>query len=318
MLVHRSDAIIAGLQRGFEMGWVRLITLAVTILLYASTCGSAFAGLTFCNKTLKDIYISIIEFESSEWVTKGWWKATAAGGCVTPVGGLLTARYYYFYGARSDRARWQAESTDPTGARRCIGRGYDSFTRAGTYRCIGDTIYVYFERIDTGEKQDYTVNLTFKGENPPEIQIGTIQERCLVSWDDSHQVHSVRTIIEWNYQAVKTRMKKLRHCIKLKVTGPVDVGGVAKQYVEKCIDVALNDSKTLYMIQGLIALAGDINGGGGSLSAANAYAYIDHVKTTAISCLTDTGRIESYLKDVLSGKFDATVQKESHWEYWDL
>jgi hypothetical protein len=63
-----------------------------------------------------------------------------------------------------------------------------------------------FRVIDTGDDRQYSYPLTKDGET---IATGNIQERCLISWDDSFQVHSVRTIVRWNYQAVKTRMKKL-------------------------------------------------------------------------------------------------------------
>lgn len=60
------------------------------------------------------------------------------------------------------------------------------------------------------------------------VKVGTVQTRCLISWDDSVQVHSQSWILKWNYQAVKTRMKKLRHCIELTVVGPVGVQNIAK------------------------------------------------------------------------------------------
>ncbi|MBB4483212.1 MULTISPECIES: hypothetical protein [Rhizobium] len=53
------------------------------------------------------------------------------------------------------------------------------------------------------------------------VETGVIQEKCLISYDDSHQIHSVHTVIEWNYQKVVTTMKKLEHCYKLTLTGPV-------------------------------------------------------------------------------------------------
>lgn len=104
----------------------------------------------------------------------------------------------------------------------------------------------------------------------------------------------------------------------MKVIGPIDISGVAKEYVNSCINHALNDSKSVYILQGIIALVADIYGGGGTVSAANLYAYVEHVKTTAIACLTDSGRIEAYLRDFIADKFSATVKEESHWVYWNL
>jgi hypothetical protein len=152
----------------------------------------------------------------------------------------------------------------------------------------------------------------------PAIKTGVVQEKCLISWDDSIQVHSVKTIIRWNYQAVKTKMKKLRHCIKLTVTGPVDINGLARDYVKSCIDHALNYDRSQYILQAIVALGADIAVSKGGASAANLTAYVDHVKTTSLSCLSNVSNMERYLKNALGRKFDATVQSESHWIYWDL
>jgi hypothetical protein len=151
-----------------------------------------------------------------------------------------------------------------------------------------------------------------------EIQTGTIQERCLLRWDDSLQVHSTRTIIRWNYQAVKTTMKKLEHCIKIRVTVPINVQGVAKAYIDQCIQRALNDNKVLHILSGIIAPGVDVlsaGATGGSATAAAVADYVYAVQDRAISCLTDTGRIESYLSGVLKDKFNGKV---SRWIYWEL
>ena len=106
---------------------------------------------------------------------------------------------------------------------------------------------------------------------------------------------------------------------KIESSRTIDVGGIAREYVDRCINDAINDDKSIYIFQGIAALAADVyGGGGGSFTAANLVAYVDHVKTEAISCLTSSARIQSYLQEYLEAKFDATVQNESHWIYWNL
>ena len=133
-----------------------------------------------------------------------------------------------------------------------------------------------------------------------------------------HQVHSEEVIFQWNYQAVKTTMKKLRHCIKLQVVGPIDVEGVAKSYVDACVQHGLNYQRTRYIVQALISIGADLLATKGGATAVTVADYIDSVVSNTLDCLTDAGKIQSYLSDYLSEKFEATVREESHWIYWDL
>ena len=151
-----------------------------------------------------------------------------------------------------------------------------------------------------------------------EVKSGVVDTRCLISWDDSFQLHSTKLIVEWGYQAWKQTWKKLNHCIKLTTIGPVDVKGVAKEYVDQCVKYALSDRQTEFLIRAAVALGADILGAGGAASAANVAAYVDHVSSTAIRCLTDSARIDKHLAATLQGTFNATVSNESHWVYWEL
>ena len=151
-----------------------------------------------------------------------------------------------------------------------------------------------------------------------EVKSGVVDTRCLISWDDSFQLHSTKLIVEWGYQAWKQTWKKLNHCIKLTTIGPVDVKGVAKEYVDQCVKYALSDRQTEFIIRAIVALGADILGSDGAASAANVTDYVDHVSSTAISCLTDRARIQEYLLATLKAQFSATVSSESNWVYWDL
>lgn len=153
---------------------------------------------------------------------------------------------------------------------------------------------------------------------PLPVEIGVIQEKCLISYDDSHQMHSVDTYITWTDQRTVTTMKKLEHCYKLTLTGPVDIGNLGREYVQQCIDKALNDNKTLEALKALGALVADIYGGHGTVSAANAYAYVDKVSTSVIGCVTDSDKITNFVGSELKAKFNGTVTHESHWVFWEL
>ncbi|MGO7366704.1 hypothetical protein [Rhizobium leguminosarum] len=153
------------------------------------------------------------------------------------------------------------------------------------------------------------------------VQVGTIQKRCLFSWDDSIQPHSTEVIFRWDYQSVKLRMKKLRHCVELTVVGPLNVEGIAKEFVSECINSALNDDKALHILKGLIAIAIDIGSAGatgGSATAAAASDYALAVKDRALSCLTDEKQIGEFLANRAGAKISASVKNESHWIFWNM
>jgi uncharacterized membrane protein len=313
---------------------LKLLGISCAALLFANTTASA--GLKFCNKTVKPFSVALGYFTIADrqWHSIGWYNINP-GDCGDVLTGDLDDRYYYYYAFRQDgfvikgndegllpdellhefpQLRSQYDNT----ASFCYSRS-KSFNANADDDCLSLGLKrARFAEMDVGNSKNIAMNLSAPGETLPEIKTGVVQERCLISWDDSFQVHSVDTVVEWNYQAVKTTMKKLRHCVKLTVTGPIDIGGVAQDYVNSCIDHALRDNAVIYALQGLIVLVTDIYATGGSASAANAAAYLDNVKTSAISCLTDTGKIQSYLKGVLAAKFSADVHDESHWEYWQV
>lgn len=177
-------------------------------------------------------------------------------------------------------------------------------------------------------RDDSTPNtLAYRGRGPgrlyssSQVTTNVIESRCLVSWEDSHQVHSQETIIEWDYQAVKTTMKKLTHCVRLNVVGPIDVEGLSKQYVNECVQNGLNHNRTRHILEGIIALGVDIlskGATGGSVTAAKLADYVKSVVDNTIECLTDTEQVTSFIKAELQAKFNATVKNESQWEYWEL
>ena len=126
-------------------------------------------------------------------------------------------------------------------------------------------------------------------------------------WDDSHQPHTF------------TKMKKLRHCYELQAVGPVEVASIVKSFVDKCRNDALNDKKTLRIVQAIAALGRDIWGGGGGTATATLFAdYVQQVSTDTINCLTNTSRINEHLQTALKQSFSASVVQRSWWVYWNI
>lgn len=288
------------------------VTRAFLTLLLFFASPSLHAQLSFCNKTLKPIDVAVHYMAApGEWRTKGWFNY-APGECGNAIGGELANRYYYYHATRTDGVQWGGPEGDISVCVRST-----AFDTAGCD--YADARSVRMRKIDTGETgTSYELNLTMDSETLPEVKVGEIQKRCIASWEDSHQVHSTRVIVEWNYQAVKTKMKKLVHCIELRVTGPVDVEGVAKSYVDQCINHGLNHQKTRHILGLIVAIGADILGGGGAATGAKVADYVSSAANETVDCLTDTDRISAHIGDSLREKFDAAVRHESHWEFWDL
>lgn len=287
---------------------LRFLAIAALIFLAAPV----HAQLSFCNKTAKSVNIAIrFMDENKNWRTKGWYNFTP-GECASVIGGDLRNRYYYYYAKRSDGVQWGGSSGD---VRLCV-----KSTAFDIQDCnFSDIQFVWMKTIDTGDtSKSHRVTLTKDDETIPDVKIGEIQKKCIARWEDSHQVHSSETIIEWNYQAVKTTMKKLEHCIELTVTGPIEIEGIAKSYVDKCIDYGLNHQKTRHILGLIAAIVADVYGTGGAATSAKLADYVSSASNEAIDCLTDTDKITAHIGQSLKAKFDASVRHESHWVYWDL
>lgn len=151
------------------------------------------------------------------------------------------------------------------------------------------------------------------------VIVGQIHERCLFRWDDSHQFHSSRTELRnvYNSKTVVT-WKKIEHCIRLRAFGPIDAGELGKKIVNECVNKALNARKTRRIIQTLAALVADVYAaGGGTYSAANAIEYATTVADETLDCLTDEANLEEILEEKIRDSFNATIERESRWIYWD-
>jgi uncharacterized membrane protein len=264
-------------------------------------------GLEFCNDTLKSFSLAFGYERKGVWVANGWYEFKP-GECGYVITSDLKNRIYYYHAHRSDGVTWPSDDREGN-TTFCTQRSIMNNLRDDACP-FGDPDRKTFGRIDAGEYLDYRFTISMRGERLPKIRIEVIHEQCLWSWDGEHHVHSVG----WD----GVTMKKLRHCIKLQATGPVEIEGVAKRYITKCVNDALTDDQTEYIVKGILALGADVVGAGGSATVALLTDYVYNVQKEAISCLTDTDRIEEYFTDVLADQFDAVIENESHWEYWKV
>ncbi len=150
--------------------------------------------------------------------------------------------------------------------------------------------------------------------SPPQTK--EIETRCLASWDDNWQPHSVS--IDIGSLTGRVTWKKLRHCIKLTLIGPVDFGGVARDYVNQCIQYGLNNQKVRYVLQLLVSIIADVLAVGGTASAATVADYANSAANAIVDCLTDSKRITAFVGERLKEMFDASVEETSEWIYWDI
>ena len=119
---------------------------------------SAYAGLTFNNKTNSNVWVAVAYPSGSIWKSKGWWKISP-NGSATVIGGNLSKKCYYYYAYDADGREWAGNYTFCTksaaftisGDKNCRGRGYD---QKG------------FKELNVGNSSDYTLKLT-GGSSPP-------------------------------------------------------------------------------------------------------------------------------------------------------
>lgn len=294
-----------------------MATRFITFVMLLFLSSPIWAQLQICNKSNETISIALYDHEKGFWRSRGWLNFKP-GECSNVTTGPLKSQYFYIYAeATKTDAKWQGDATT-----QCVTSG-KSFEFVGEASCEsrGGRL-VGFQKIDTGNSTKYTAQLD-SPTNPyvETVKTGVIQERCLIRYDDSHQMHSISDpVIEWNYQrGPQTTMKKLEHCIKITVTGPLSIEGVAKSFVDSCVNYGLNHNKTLHILGLLGAISADVWGGGmGVYSTAKVSEYVASATTETISCLTDQKKITEHIKETLEDRFDATVRDESRWVYWTL
>ncbi len=93
---------------------------------------AARAELKFCNHTKEQVALAVgfSSPDSKQWTSEGWWTIDP-NDCKVPIGGVLKARYYYYY-ADSGSNKWDGDYIFCTkdekftieGDKDCKSRGY--------------------------------------------------------------------------------------------------------------------------------------------------------------------------------------------------
>jgi uncharacterized membrane protein len=115
--------------------------------------------LKFCNRYHTRVSVAIIYHrpncpDGGDWAKKGWWNMSP-GECKVSIGGDLTNRYYYFFAEASDGRFWAGRPPNPSVRTQAPRRVFDWCLNTGST----DSRILVFRRIDTGDYDDYTVNL---------------------------------------------------------------------------------------------------------------------------------------------------------------
>ncbi len=120
---------------------------------FGAAVAPAHADLKLCNRTESKVGVALGYKDPQGWTSEGWWNVPPTG-CVKLKEGALNARYYYVYAVDYDKGgAWGGKSMMCTqnklftihGIDQCQERGFD---KKG-----------FFE-VDTGEEQDWTVELS--------------------------------------------------------------------------------------------------------------------------------------------------------------
>lgn len=125
----------------------------VSIPAIAGFSGGAQADFTVCNQTFDLVSVAIGYHDGDEWVSEGWWNLDY-DECAQVISGDLSNTYYYVRGESHDGVTYWTDDYNFCyidevftiyGDENCSDRGYKS---GG------------FMEIDTGNKLDYTLDLT--------------------------------------------------------------------------------------------------------------------------------------------------------------
>ena len=154
------------------------------------------------------------------------------------------------------------------------------------------------------------------GVSPPPVPTEVKHRECLITFDKASNIHSVA----WNGTIT---YKKLRHCYELELLAPTEINieGLAKEFVNGCINKGLSDQQTRFIVQGLIALGADVlsaGATGGSATATTLVPYMDNVVNKTVECITDVKALSQFVEDKFRKSFSAKVERKSHWIEFQL
>ncbi len=299
------------------------VPVAVLMIIFFLTGAKVEARtleVEICNETNYDLASALAYFsDGGPTLVINSWHQRKPGQCgVVRLEG--SGSRYFFHHSANERGTWGSDMRLCVENEKGAAASSQEISFADTGGdCAGELLRFTQETVEEGT----ITRLVIQDQNDPFIKVttGVIQEKCLLSYDDSHQFHKERIILNFNNQTVEITMKKLSHCYKLKVVGPVDVSDIGKSFVDGCIHKALNDNKAVHLLtlaMGIFADLGSSGTSGGSGTVAAVSHYVKAVQERAISCLTDLDQLEDHAKKRIGEAFSSSVRHESHWVYWTL
>jgi uncharacterized membrane protein len=226
---------------------VKLIVATAILIAVASLDSSARADIVICNGSSFDFYVAIASKGKDHWRSAGFHEVEK-NACSKYLGSYEHQFYYtHFMFRDTDGQLYRFEYRAEDSKQFCILNapdGFPPFNLPFSHDCGSMTFgeLAGFLSVDSGPKGNCKLNLADRDDTgkpflytscPVEIQRTQIYDRCLISWDDSQQVHSSELIINWDYQAWKTVLKRLHHCIRLRAVGPIQVEGAVCKRLRK-------------------------------------------------------------------------------------
>ena len=134
-----------------------ILALAAAGCMAMFASNPAKADLKLCNNTQSVVQVAIGYKDKEGWASEGWWTAKPSA-CISILKGALIARYYYVFAVDKEHGgSWGGKALVCIKDKIFTIRGIDHCAERG-YQQQG-----FFE-VDTGEKPDWTVNLT--GDKP--------------------------------------------------------------------------------------------------------------------------------------------------------
>lgn len=108
------------------MGWRLPVGLAGFAVASLAAMVPAAADFRVCNKSGEtvDVAIGFFADDKSGWISRGWYRINAGGGCVPVWWGDLNNRYYYVYADTGGGAghRWDGAGTNRPTAPFCVSK----------------------------------------------------------------------------------------------------------------------------------------------------------------------------------------------------
>jgi uncharacterized membrane protein len=226
-------------------------------LLFSTT---AHAGFILCNNTGVPVTATVGWFENDAWSSRGWFNINPRE-CALTISGALTDRFIYYY-AEGAGLKWQGS-----------GEGSAFFCANHTSQfyyslkenpsCDGYT----FIRVDTGDSQQFTQNLTESTTDPASAAVNC--ESKIAEGRDAF-------IACWTRQVATEKQRQILDCVQSTSTSASLAVCASKGYVDNRITDAADCALRYSQNQGTAEFAKCLSNG-----------YIDGKTEQVLNCAID-------------------------------